>query len=305
MSEQLFQYSIVVPVYNSGKVVQTLLTGIYQHMSGQGAFEVILVDDSSTDDTWKQLKAIHPGFENLKIVRLSKNFGQAAATLCGIYRAKGEAIITMDDDLQYPPSELPRLIGYFSKHDYYMVLGLPQKKRQPWSYLISEQLIRLFFRLYQVGHLNGKNISSSFRIFKSDLNFSEDLPLGRVYSIHMATLMISPIHIGELSVEHRPSTLKKSRYSFFGRLKGFLQLLLEFNVSPMDLLKVPLLLLFVTALAIWLFLGYTSLTYHLPTLIFLLGGLLAMGQLMQAWYLRQINARQLGMAPYLVIEEHG
>lgn len=305
MSERFLQYSIVVPVYNSGKVIKRLLSGIYEYMSNQGTFEVVLVDDNSTDDTWKQLKALHHRFENLKIVRLSNNFGQAAATLCGIYRAKGETIITIDDDLQYPPSELPRLIQYFSENDFYMVLGIPQKKRQPWSYLISEQFIRLFFRLCHVGHLNGKNISSSFRIFRSDLNFSEDLPLGRVHSIHMATLMINRIHIGELSVEHQPSALKKSRYSFFGRLKGFLRLLLEFNLSPMQLLKVPLMLLFATGLAIWLFLGYVTLTYHLPLLIFLLGGLLAIGQLIQSYYLRQINARQLGKAPYLVIEEHG
>lgn len=305
MPESLFKYSIVVPVYNSGNTIRILLREIYQSMEGQGKFEVILVDDDSTDDSWQTLKAVYPDYKNLRIIRLSKNFGQSAATLCGIYRAQGATIITLDDDLQYPPSQLPKMIAFFEQQAYFMVLGVPERKQQPLSYLIFEQLIRLFFRFHNVGHLNGKNISSSFRIFRSDLNFSEDFPQGRIFSIHVATLMISPRHIGHITIEHNASAIRHSRYSFISRLKGFVQLLFEYNISPMPLLRLGLVTLLVTAAVIWSFLGYDQLICHLPLLIFFMAGLLAAGQLIQLYYLKRINARQMGTGPYLVIEEHG
>lgn len=305
MSELPVKFSVVVPVYNAHSTIERLLSEVYKHMAEQGDFEVILVDDCSTDDTWEILSRLYQEYKNLRIVRLSKNFGQSAATLCGIYRARGKSIITIDDDLQYPPSEIPKLIRYFAENDFYMVLGIPQKKKQPLFYLIFEQLIRLFFSLFKVGHLNGKNISSSFRIFRSDLNFSKDFPQGRVFSIHVATLMISPLHIGEVYIEHRHSGIKKSRYSFFGRVEGFLQLLLEFNVNPTSWIKWPLMALIATALAFWSFQGYATLLKHIPVLLFFLGLLLVTGQFALSYYLKQINARQLGVGPYLVIEEHG
>lgn len=104
-------YSIVVPVYNSEHTLEELydrLRNTFETVLKE-PFELILVDDSSHDHSFAVMEQLRARDRRVKIVQMAKNFGQPAAVLCGCSIAKGDFVVTMDDDLQHPPEEIPKM----------------------------------------------------------------------------------------------------------------------------------------------------------------------------------------------------
>ena len=112
-------YSIVVPVYNSEKTLEELYTRIrdvFDHTMKEN-FELILVDDSSRDNSYEVMEKLHKADSRVKIIQMAKNFGQHPALLCRFSFAKGDFIITMDDDLQHRPEEIPKMAAAINERD--------------------------------------------------------------------------------------------------------------------------------------------------------------------------------------------
>lgn len=104
-------YSVIVPVYNSEHTLDELyerLRKVFDETMKE-PFELILVDDSSRDNSYKKMQKLHQQDSRVKIIQMAKNFGQHPALLCGFRYASGDYVITMDDDLQHPPEEIPKL----------------------------------------------------------------------------------------------------------------------------------------------------------------------------------------------------
>ena len=111
-------YSVVVPVFNSAATLPelvSLLEGFFIERNYN--FELVMVDDCSIDNSWLTLKKLASEKKHLKIFRLAKNYGQHSSTLCGIHKAKGDIIVTIDDDLQYPVQEIGKLIDEFNSSE--------------------------------------------------------------------------------------------------------------------------------------------------------------------------------------------
>ena len=105
------KFSIIIPVFNSEKIVeQTVRETIIALESYKLNFEIILINDGSTDQSWKVIKKLANEFNNIKSINLLKNYGQHTAIFCGIQHTNGDYVITMDDDLQNPPLEIIKLI---------------------------------------------------------------------------------------------------------------------------------------------------------------------------------------------------
>ncbi|MCJ7773494.1 MAG: glycosyltransferase [Desulfobacterales bacterium] len=105
------KYSIVIPCYTSASVLEELTLRIVKIMERYGAFEVIFVNDQSPDiKTWETIEKLAGIHSFVRGIDLLYNVGQFRATLCGLENAQGEFVITMDDDLQHPPEEIPKLI---------------------------------------------------------------------------------------------------------------------------------------------------------------------------------------------------
>jgi len=121
--------SVVVPVYN-GPALETLADGIESVLSASGhSYEIVFIDDGSPDPrTWEALQRLSQQREHVRAVQLTRNFGQQAATLCGLSEARGSIVITMDDDLQHDPADIPLLLAQ-SDHD--VVIGEFAKQKQP------------------------------------------------------------------------------------------------------------------------------------------------------------------------------
>ena len=109
--------SVVIPVYNSSECLVELMRRFDKVLSGlDHDSELIFIDDCSPDESWQVLQKLVGEYSNVTAVQLMRNFGQAKATLCGLALTTGEYVITMDDDLQHPPEEVPKLIQYMEEH---------------------------------------------------------------------------------------------------------------------------------------------------------------------------------------------
>lgn len=119
-------YSIVVPVYNSEHTLEDLYSRLKTVFEDtlQEEFELILVDDSSKDRSFEIMQRLRAGDHRVKIIQMAGNFGQHPALLCGFKYAKGDFILTMDDDLQHPPEEVPKLVKALNERpDIDVVIG--------------------------------------------------------------------------------------------------------------------------------------------------------------------------------------
>jgi glycosyltransferase involved in cell wall biosynthesis len=136
------EYSIVVPVYNSEASLKELcgrISSVFEEL--KESYEIILIDDSSMDNSWEIMKELNMLDEHITIIQLMKNFGQHNAIICGFHHVSGKYIITMDDDLQNPPEEIPRLIDKI-KEGYDVVIGSPIIKQDSLFKNLSSYVIR-------------------------------------------------------------------------------------------------------------------------------------------------------------------
>lgn len=307
MSESQFDYSVVVPVFNSQQALKALVGRLDIEMRRHGSFEIVCVDDGSADDSWKVLKELHGQFEQLKIYRLSKNYGQAAATLCGIDISTGKHIITIDDDLQYAPESISLLLDEYHLHKKMMVFGVAKKRKHSAGYRLALWFLQQFFRLWPVNYINGSNISSSFRVFGRDIMKIPNAFGGRLQTIHVANYNLLEQDIGIVNVEHTAGQRKNTSYTFIKRLENFVNLMLDLHPRPM-LRVVPhvvvLIMLWFGVFAAW---TITDAAWLVPILVLVSGlmlSVLLMAGIMATLYLGKVLSILNGSPPYLILEKY-
>ena len=112
-------YSVVVPVYNSEHTLQELYTRLEKVFREviKEEFELILVDDGSKDCSFEVMQELRAKDNRVRIIQMARNFGQHPALLCGFAHVKGDFVVTMDDDLQHQPEELPKMINVMRERD--------------------------------------------------------------------------------------------------------------------------------------------------------------------------------------------
>ncbi len=141
--------SVVVPVFRSGPTLDALHGRLALVLDGMASdWELILVDDASNDGTFARMLELRARDPRVKLVRFARNMGQHHATLCGIKRARGDVVVTLDDDLQNPPEEIPAFLAKLDE-GYDLVIGriLERKKHSPWRNLSSAVMQNLAARI--------------------------------------------------------------------------------------------------------------------------------------------------------------
>jgi glycosyltransferase involved in cell wall biosynthesis len=226
-------YSVVIPVFNSSLSLEELWDGIKAVFEeAGGSFEVVFVDDGSVDRSWDILAAIKERDpQRVTAVRLSRNFGQHNATLCGLGFAKGELVITMDDDLQAPPGEIPVLIRKYRDTHADIVYGIYGSKKHSALRNFGSTSLKKSTRLFKRARADG----SSFRLLTAELvkkilhhrqNF---IFLDEV--LHWYTDVIA-----FAEVRHLPRKYKQSGYTFRMLLNMLANLLLCYTTVPLKVL---------------------------------------------------------------------
>jgi glycosyltransferase involved in cell wall biosynthesis len=222
--------SIVIPVYNSEKIIGELVEQLESQLQARLEFDIILVNDGSRDQSFKVLLGLSKKYDNLCVLNLSKNFGQHNATIAGLNYAKGEYVITMDDDLQHPAAEIFKLIGEiekgydvvyggYAKHD-----GLFRKAGSMANDLMMDIMIDKPRELK----------FSSFRIIRSFV-VKEMVKYDAPYPYLDGLILRITRNIGTITVEHRERKIGISNYTVKKLLSLWLNGFLNFSILPLRL----------------------------------------------------------------------
>jgi glycosyltransferase involved in cell wall biosynthesis len=159
--------TIVIPVYNSEQTLQRLVERLAPVLSKAAeSFEAVLVNDGSQDNSWEVIQQLSKKYSWIRGVNLMRNYGQHNALLAGIRTAQYEVIVTMDDDLQNPPEEIPSLLAKLEE-GYDVVYGASQKVRQNFWRTLASKVIRVVLR-----NVMGSEVAwqaSPFRAFRTSI----------------------------------------------------------------------------------------------------------------------------------------
>lgn len=159
--------SVVVPVYRSKETLRELHRRIISTLESLNQdFELILVEDYGSDNTWSIIEDLARSDPRVKGIQLSRNFGQHNALLCGIRAASGDIIVTLDDDLQNPPEEIPKLLAELSR-GFDVVYGTPRKQKHSPLRNFASQLTKL--ALHKTMGADTASKVSAFRAFRTQL----------------------------------------------------------------------------------------------------------------------------------------
>jgi len=203
--------SIVVPVKDERENVDPLYRQVKDVLRESFAWEVVYVDDGSTDGTFDELNRLAALDTRVKVVRLRRNFGQAAAMQAGIDAASGELVATMDGDLQNDPADIPLLVAKLDE-GYDMVLG-ERAKRQDKVLLrkIPSKIANALIR--KVTKLPFRDFGCTIRVLKADL--ARNL---RIYGEMHRFIPVLASNIGarmaQIPVRHHPRRAGQSKYGF-------------------------------------------------------------------------------------------
>jgi len=209
--------SIVVPAYGSTDSLRILVDRVHHILAPLGPYEVVIVDDGSHDSTWQvitEITAVHP---EVRGIRLGRNYGQHNALIAGVRAARFPITVTIDDDLQNPPEEIPRLVDVLRDENFDIVYGLPDRVKQSGLRRLASTMNRMALRS---GLWNKAATDlSSFRAFRTRVRAAFDGELGTNVSLD-ALLTWGSDRFGSITVRHDPRVLGVSNYSF-GKLVRF------------------------------------------------------------------------------------
>jgi len=216
--------SIVVPLFNEEPTLAPLYAEVASALAeAEFDWELVFVDDGSTDGSYRELVRLHAAYMNVRVVRLRRNFGKAAALAAGFDTAAGEIVVTMDADLQDDPQEIPRLVDKLEE-GYDLVAGWKRDRQDPLSRRLVSHIYNTATRLATGVKLHDMNCG--LKAYRSEV-----LENVQLYGERHRFVPVLAHHLGfsvtEVQVNHRPRTNGKSRFG----LERYVR-------SPFDLLTI-------------------------------------------------------------------
>lgn len=223
--------SVIIPVYIGQATLRDVVARCVRELGRcNHPWELILVDDGSPDGSWEvieRLQAEDP--EHVTAIRLMRNFGQHNALMCGLRHARGQYIITMDDDGQHPPEEIPRLIQAIEQTGADVVYGVPKSRSHAAWRNLGSRIVTGFYKLV----FRSKVTTSAFRIMRRDV-VDAILAYDLNYTYIDGLLAWNTDRIAQVEVEHRPRQNGRSGYSLGKLLTLALNLFTNFSLLPLQ-----------------------------------------------------------------------
>lgn len=227
--------SIVVPVYRSEQTLGTLIERLSQVLpTFADSYEVLLVNDGSPDDTWGTIEKLACEYPWVHGIDLMRNYGQHNATLCGIRAAHHETIFTMDDDLQNPPEEMPKLLAKLNE-GYDVVYGVARRRQQAWWKNMFSVLVKRAIG-YVMGVRTVRDIGA-FKVFRSSLRKAFEDFNGPDVLVDVL-LSWGTTRFASVTVEESPRAAGRSNYNFARLVKVSLLVLTSYTTIPLRLASV-------------------------------------------------------------------
>ena len=233
------EISIIIPLMNEEENVPDLISRLQECMKASGrAYEVLIIDDGSTDRTWELLKRFRDKDSKIRLVRFRRNFGQTAALKAGFDLAKGQIVVTMDGDLQNDPADIERLIVHLKEGDYDIVSGWRYPRKDPFlsrrlPSMIANGIISLStkVKLHDYG--------CTLKAFRAEVAKNLDL-YGEMHRFIPAIASWMGVTVSEVKVNHLPRKRGKSKYGISRTLRVILDLitvkfLLSYSTKPIQI----------------------------------------------------------------------
>ncbi len=307
------EVSVVIPVFNEAENVDELHAQLSSVLSALGRpYEILFVDDGSSDGTLERLRALEARDPNLRVLRLRRNFGQTAAFSAGFDHAQGDVVVTSDGDLQNDPADIPRLLAKLDE-GFDIVCGWRQHRRDPLSKKLPS-----FFANRLISWATGVKLNDygcSLKAIQADVVRNLRL-YGEMHRFIPAVASWMGVSVAEIPVNHRPRTRGASKYGIGRTLRVLLDLftvkfLGAYGTRPSHLFGVMGLASGATGFAILLYLAYIRLFADaaiggrplllLGALLFLTGVILVSVGLVAELLVRTYHESQ-GKATYFVRE---
>ena len=230
--------SVVVPLYNEEESLPELYRWIEKVMKANGfSFEVIFVNDGSTDNSWQVIEDMSKQSENVKGIKFRRNYGKSPALYCGFKEAQGDVVITMDADLQDSPDEIPGLYKMITEDGYDLVSGYKQKRYDPLSKTLPTKLFNATARKISGIH-NLHDFNCGLKAYRRDVIKNIEV-YGEMHRyIPYLAKNTGFDKIGEKVVHHQARKYGKSKFGLNRFFNGYLDLitlwfLSNFGKKPM------------------------------------------------------------------------
>ncbi len=257
--------SVIIPVFNEEESLGELSEWIEKVCNREKlSFEIIFIDDGSSDHSWKRIKELAAAKKSIKGFRFRRNYGKAAALHTGFTEASGDVVITMDSDLQDSPDEIPALFRMINEEGYDMVSGWKKKRFDPVVKRITSRIYNGTARISSGIKLHDFNCG--LKAYRNEVVKSIEI-YGEMHRyIPMLASRAGFGKIGEKIVEHRPRKYGTSKYGFDRFMKGYLDLMTigfitRFGKSPMHLFGSIGTLMFIAGFLMALYLGIRKLVF--------------------------------------------
>ncbi len=213
------EISVIIPCFNEEDNVEILHSEIISACKSLNKiFEIIFIDDGSTDKTFEKLKKL----KQIKIIRFRKNFGQTAALDAGFKKASGEIIITMDGDLQNNPKDIKILLEKLEKGDYDLISGWRKNRQDASSKKIISRTANLLRKFFVNDGIHDSGCT--LKAYKRECLENLDL-YGEMHRFIPAILKWKGFKVRETEVSHRPRIHGKTKYNWRRTIKGLLDMM--------------------------------------------------------------------------------
>jgi glycosyltransferase involved in cell wall biosynthesis len=227
--------SVVVPVYNSESILPLLIRRLEPVLASlANQFEVVLVNDGSRDQSWNVVRELSRSRSWVRGINLMRNYGQHNALLCGIRAARFDTIVTMDDDLQHPPEDLPKLLTKMEE-GFDVVYGTPDEEQHGLLRDVASMITKI--ALQSAMGTETARVVSAWRVFQTQLRDAFVNYHSPFVSIDVL-LTWSTTKFGSVRVHFDPRAAGKSNYSFRKLVRHALNMMTGFSVLPLQLASI-------------------------------------------------------------------
>ena len=221
-TDKIVNLSIVIPVYNEQNNIAALVNEIKKNISSSIKYEIIIVDDGSTDNTLKELKLLCKRYKDIIIIKHKKNYGQSISIRSGILSSNKDFILTLDGDGQNDPKDIIKMIDVYNENENCLVHGFRKNRSDPYftkilPSKIANYIVRKFTNSKIIDH------GCSLKIFDKNLIDVNEF-FGDFHRLFAAQIR-QDIKVVEIEVNHRPRIKGKSKYGFERVLRVLIDLI--------------------------------------------------------------------------------